>query len=300
MSPASPPAFQSAAEVHASPDHITRALDLLAADTAANDRSPLDDHQLADFAQPATDSGVLLAADGQGFCYLNRLGPRWQLGVVATIDPFTALTAAAAWVAGHGGGALLCWSAQTNTVWREALSARAFRPARSLRRLSHALPHPAELDPRLEVRAFAPTDTERFLAFNRLAFAADPDQGLWRAADLHARQRAPWFSTANFLVADTCLGGGRPPDALAGCCWTKVHTTRHIGEIYVIAAHPQCQGTGMGRALAVAGMAHLADQHLKRVELYVDAANTAGLHLYNGLGFGQDIELVCYVQDASR
>ena len=58
-----------------------------------------------------------------------------------------------------------------------------------------------------------------------------------------------------------------------------------MGEIYVISVDPDFAGLGLGRALAVDGLDHLAATGLTVGMLYVDAANTAAVGLYRSLGF---------------
>ena len=90
-------------------------------------------------------------------------------------------------------------------------------------------------------------------------------------ADLDARMAEPWFDPAGFLLAVDAA------DRILGFHWTKVHP-RHgdhpaIGEVYVVGVTPEAQGTGLGKALTVAGIRHLQDQGLHAVMLYVDADN---------------------------
>lgn len=294
--------------------------ELIEAETRQLDRAPLDDHQLADLADPAPDSAAIVAtntdpdpsfatpARGEqpasarrstlGYAHVNRLADGWQLGLVGPIDLERTLDAVDAWLQRYDPAPLSVWlptvAGDAGDQSTATLLARAFAPVRALHRLSHALPHPlADAAPRTS-RAFADSDAAAFLELNGAAFAADPDQGAWDEIDLMKRRRAPWYRDDDFRVADTCLDGARVPGALAGCCWTKVDPVRQVGEIYVIAAHPACGRFGLGQALALDGMAHLHEQGLDRVELYVDSANYAALRLYRRLQFTTDLTLTCY------
>ncbi|GMA87565.1 hypothetical protein GCM10025868_28150 [Angustibacter aerolatus] len=56
--------------------------------------------------------------------------------------------------------------------------------------------------------------------------------------------------------------------------------------MYVVAVAPEHQARGLGRALVVAGLRHLADRGLGEVTLYVDGDNVAAVRTYERLGFG--------------
>lgn len=134
------------------------------------------------------------------------------------------------------------------------------------------------------VRAFVPgQDEPAWLAANKAAFAHHPEQGSMTRADLDARMAEPWFDPAGFLLAVDSS------DRLLGFHWTKVHP-RHgehpaIGEVYVVGVTPEAQGTGLGKALTVAGIRHLQQHGLHAVMLYVDADNIPAVSLYRRLGF---------------
>ena len=126
-------------------------------------------------------------------------------------------------------------------------------------------------------------DDADWLRVNNRAFHNHPDQGGWAEATLQRRLVEPWFDPAGFLLAFDA-------DGLAGFCWTKVHdgrpATAALGEIYVIGVDPDHQGTGLGRALTVGGLEHLArDRGCPTGMLYVDGANPPALGLYRALGF---------------
>jgi mycothiol synthase len=144
-------------------------------------------------------------------------------------------------------------------------------------------PLPVGPGPALDVRAFRPgTDDDAFLEVNNRAFRWHPDQSGWTADDLRRHEAEPWFDPEGFLLHER---DGR----LAGFCWTKVHPAGdvepEIGEIYVIATDPDFTGIGLGRALTLAGLDHLARQGITVGMLHVEGTNDAARGLYDSLGF---------------
>ena len=129
-------------------------------------------------------------------------------------------------------------------------------------------------------------DAAAWLRVNNRAFATHPDQGAETPETLAARTAEPWFDPAGFLVADDT----DRPGELAGFCWTKVHPAtvgepEELGEIYVIGVDPSHQGQGLGPALVLAGLDHLAGLGVTTAVLYVEADNGPALTLYDRLGF---------------
>jgi len=53
----------------------------------------------------------------------------------------------------------------------------------------------------------------------------------------------------------------------------------------VVGVHPTEQGTGLGKALTLAGLHYLRGREIPSVMLYVDGENTAAIRLYKSLGF---------------
>lgn len=140
------------------------------------------------------------------------------------------------------------------------------------------------------VRALRPgtADEEAWVRCNNRAFASHPDQGRESVESLRRQMAEPWFDPAGFLVLD-----GDPPvedgGELDGFCWTKVHPASAgepaRGEIYVIGVDPRAGGRGLGAALVVAGLDHLAARGLTEALLFVDADNVPARRLYDRLGF---------------
>jgi mycothiol synthase len=162
---------------------------------------------------------------------------------------------------------------------------------RLLHQMRRTLPLPEELRAAtrpITVAAYGPQDESGLLRVNNRAFAWHPDQGGWDQERLARRMAEPWFRVEDLLVHHT--------DGLVdGFCWTKVHAALAddepdgprpaAGEIFVIAADPDTHGTGLGRALTVAGLDHLSAQGLTLAILYVEADNDAAIALYERLGF---------------
>lgn len=119
-------------------------------------------------------------------------------------------------------------------------------------------------------------DEQEWLRANAAAFAAHPEQGRWTAADLAARLDEIWFDPDGLLVVEDAQG-------MLGFHWTKVE--EGVGEVYVLGVDPRAQGTGLGRTLTMAGLAHLAAHGIKRVDLYADESNTKAVKLYRSQGF---------------
>jgi mycothiol synthase len=130
------------------------------------------------------------------------------------------------------------------------------------------------------VRTFEPgVDDEAWLALNAAAFAHHPEQGALTQRDLEDRKAEPWFDPHGFFLA---VRDGR----LAGFHWTKVHSAEQLGEVYVLGVAPGEQGSGLGRALTLYGLRHLArDRGLATALLYVDADNVPAMTVYERLGF---------------
>lgn len=142
----------------------------------------------------------------------------------------------------------------------------------------------------VRVRPFVPgTDENAVIEVNRKAFDWHPEQGAMSIADLIREENEDWFDAAGFFVAERT---GAPESGLLGFHWTKVHrkvvaddSGLSTGEVYVVGVAPEAQGTGLGKALTVAGIGYLRDQGLRQVMLYVESDNTAAIGLYERLGF---------------
>jgi mycothiol synthase len=143
------------------------------------------------------------------------------------------------------------------------------------------------------LRTFRPgQDEEEWLRLNGRAFAKHPEQGGWTRHDLELREREPWFDPAGFFIA---VRDGR----MAGFHWTKIHPDR-VGEVYVVGVDPGEQGSGLGRALTLAGLGYLRDRVLDQAMLYVDEDNAPAIRLYQALGFSRSKTDAMYRRAPSR
>lgn len=153
---------------------------------------------------------------------------------------------------------------------------------RDLCQLRRALAEPLPLrvlPDGVALRAFVPGEDETAVVrVNNRAFAWHPEQRRWDSGELMAREAAPWFDPKGFLLAVD------PADRLLGFHWTKLHPDG-LGEVYVLAVDPEVQGTGLGSALTVAGLAYLRERGMPEAMLYVESDNVAALRTYQKLGF---------------
>lgn len=275
-------------------------LDLASAATGADSVSPLSEHVVLHlrYGGPAQARDLLLRAGGElaGYAYLDLSDPAGGPSGELVIHPAhrrhgrgLALTRAA--LAEAAPRSLRLW-AHGDLPAARALAHRAgFERVRALCTMRRPLDTPLDT-PRfpegVTLRTFrAGHDEQAWLEINRNAFAGHPEQGAWTAADLALREREPWFDPAGFFLAERA---GR----LAGFHWTKIHQARPgspangadpIGEVYVVGVDPGEQGSGLGRALTLAGLRYLRSRGLPEVMLYVDEANTPAIRLYASLGF---------------
>ncbi len=282
--------------------------DLAAAAEAADGHPPLGDGVWRDMAHPAPTSAGFLALENRvpaGYLHLATDG-----GTVARATTLSLVVHPAHRNGGKVAGALveraLAHRSRTGPdldpaapghvlLWLfgdqpDDFATRAgFTVERELHQMRVALPLTgdpvAQWPDGVSVRAFVPgRDDAAWLAVNNRAFAADPDQSGWDEAMLRERMAEPWFDPAGFLLAFDDRG-------LAGFCWTKIHPAAPpnepapLGEIYVIGVDPDRQGTGLGRALVVAGLASIAKRGIRVGMLFVDAANAPAVALYEALGF---------------
>lgn len=176
---------------------------------------------------------------------------------------------------------LLLWSHGRRSRLVEILEQRhaeRVRELHQLRRPLDSLPADPPLPAGVNVRAFEPgRDDAAWLAVNAAAFATHPEQGRWTQQDLQARIGEPWFDASGFLL-------GERNGELLGYHWTKVHPDG-TGEVYVLGIAPAAQGSGLGNALLVRGLRHLAGRGCRTVLLYVDGDNPGAIRLYERAGF---------------
>ncbi|MGW2897439.1 mycothiol synthase [Streptomyces sp. NPDC001212] len=273
------------------PDQAEAVLGLLEAAARADGRQAVSEQgrlQLRGGAREGV-SHLLLAVDGElvGYAQLEDTDPVEAPAAELVVHPEHR---------GHGhgralGAALLAASGKRLRVWAhggqsaarhlaQVLGLTLFRELRQMRRplKDLDLPDPA-LPEGVTVRPFVPgRDDAAWLEVNAEAFAHHPEQGSLTQRDLDDREAQSWFDPRGFFLAER---EGR----LIGFHWTKVHQEERLGEVYVLGVRPGAQGGGLGKALTLIGLRHLAAQGLPTAMLYVDADNKAAVSVYERLGF---------------
>jgi mycothiol synthase len=214
----------------------------------------------------------------------------------------------------HSGGRARVWAHGGHPDARRLADALGWELSRELWQMRRplgedaaalGLPPLAEpaLPAQVRVRTFVPgRDDQAWLALNAAAFAHHPEQGGWTESDLRERLAEPWFDPTGFFLAtrvDDTAQGEAPAqgdsrssvERLVGFHWTKTHPgggdhgAEPLGEVYVIAVAPGEQDGGLGRALLLVGLRHLANRGLRTAMLYVDGDNVPAVRLYQRLGF---------------
>ena len=237
--------------------------------------------------QPGVTHLTLLVADEvQGYAQLTESDAASTGQVV--VDPATRRT-------GHGSDLvaelrhrarrpLRVW-AYGNTEAAQALARRTgLVEIRSLLIMTRGLVDLPDLRPPDGVRIdtfVVGRDEQAWLAVNRRAFAAHPEQGSLTGPDLTARLAEPWFDPGGFFLARSCAEQHR----LLGFHWTKQHPGR-LGEVYVLGVDPDAQGRGLASALLLRGLHYLSERGDTTVELYVESDSPRAVRLYTRHGFG--------------
>ncbi len=290
---------------------VTAILDLVQASQAADGVAPLSEHVLLHLRYDSTGADstgapesdgapgqdFVLTVDGElaGYAYLDRPAADPHSGATEVsgelmIHPdhrrhglgrTLAAEVAAAVDAEGGGHALRLWAHGDLPAAAALAAATGFERFRALWQLRRPLDQPLDqpaLPAGRTLRTFVPgQDEDEWLALNARAFAKHPEQGGWTRHDLELREREPWFDPAGFFIAAT-------NGVMTGFHWTKVHSPG-LGEVYVVGVDPAEQGSGLGRALTLAGLYHLRDRGVDQAMLYVDEDNIPAIRMYEALGF---------------
>lgn len=263
--------------------------DLLQAVALQQDHQPLPDHLWLDLRDGGGPGFVAVTAHDDGALIGYAQGSRGNGSTAAAVvlapnaeSPELAealLGELLAGVADNGGGTVDWWVAEPSQLHETAAAEAGLHRGRDLLQMARALPVGTPIA--IETRSFRPgIDDDDLVDVNNRAFADHHEQGGWTVATLRRRMAEPWFDPDGLRIHDR---DGR----LAGFCWTKLHAERWPveGEIYVIAVDPDFHGRGLGRQLTLAGLDSIALRDVVVGMLYVDAANTAAVHLYRSLGF---------------
>ena len=287
-------------------------LQLIDAATAIEGHRPVGEHKYSHLAVGATGWMGVLAYDDQrlvGYAHSrwNSVGstPRMAVEIVVHPDYYgTDVARLLLWethsvLARAGGGVLFLWVHRVDDP-RDTLPARlGFGIQRELAFMSRPLdelPREPNVPDGVEVRAYRPDiDDAEFLRVNNAAFEGHPENGGWTHDEFATRRDFDWFDADGLFMAwrgDRCVGFH----------WTKWHSHESdevpahepVGEVYVLGVDPAEQGTGLGRALLLAGLRHLYGRACRQSILYVDCANAGAVKLYESEGFATQYREVCY------
>ena len=302
------------------PAQVAEVLDLVAAAAAADSVAPLSEHALLHLRYDAAGKNagpgpgvapgrdLVLTADGvvAGYAYLDAPAPPGQeVSGELVIDPRhrgrgLGLALVRELIAQAGGHRVRLWAHGDLPAAGRLARAAGFERFRALWQMRRPLRDPLTA-PRLPtgttLRTFRPgRDEAEWLSLNARAFAKHPEQGAWTRHDLELREQEPWFDPAGFFLAER-------DGVMTGFHWTKIpvpeEPDRCTGEVYVVGVDPGERGTGLGRALTLAGLNYLRDRGLAEAMLYVDEDNVPAIRMYEGLGFTRSSTDAMYQQRAA-
>lgn len=289
------------------PAQITGVLALAEAADAADGVMPLSEHVLLHLRYDAADPGsdpaapgspgperdLVLTANGEiaGYAHLDSNAPAMELSGELVIHPghrrqglgLALVRELAPEADGHP---IRLWAHGDLPAAGRLARAAGFDRFRALWQMRGSLRDRVEVPSfpaGITLRTFRPgRDEDEWLSVNGRAFAEHPEQGAWTRHDLELREREQWFDPAGLFIAER-------DGTMVGFHWTKIQRSADApsdtGEVYVVGVDPGHRGTGLGRALTLAGLHYLRDRGLAQVMLYVDEDNVPAIRMYRALGF---------------
>ncbi|CAN3130844.1 mycothiol synthase [Mycobacterium sp. smrl_JER01] len=278
---------------HDLPDADQRRIrELISEATTADGIAPVGDQVLRELGQQRTRH-LVAVEDGTLQAYLNLAPPGEEAPPIAelVVRPGARRRGIGAQLIrtalSEGGTDTRVWAHGNLEPARATAASLGLVVARELlqmRRSLADLPSTPAL-PGVTLRTYTgPADDAELLRVNNAAFSWHPEQSGWTVADVAERRSEPWFDPAGlFLAFDDRTA------ELLGFHWTKRHSA-DLGEVYVVGVDPAAQGRGLGAALTLVGLHHLAERlsgagRQPAVMLYVEADNTAAVKTYRRLGF---------------
>jgi mycothiol synthase len=269
-------------------DHEQRKIrELIAAATAVDGIAPVGDQALRQL--PHDHTKHLLAVDGDdvlGYLNLTEAPFMAELVVHPNARRRGIGSAMARTGLSEGGDGARIWAHGNLEPARATAAALDLIVVRELLQMRRPLTDlPAATVPEgVRIATYSgPAADAELLRVNNAAFAWHPEQSGWTEADIAERRGEPWFDPGGLFMAVD-----ERTDKLLGFHWTKVHAG-DLGEVYVVGIDPAAQGRGLGAALTLIGLHHLAERLSERspstVMLYVEADNSAAVKTYRRLGF---------------